>query len=86
MTENIGMELTLRPTDEWYDAPVNGVMVRTRIWVGITNGGIPVETYILATIPRKAQDRDKFARQWAAAGLVKARDVNTINYQKEKTK
>lgn len=45
------MKMTIEPTPEMYDASVNGQRVPVRIWKGTTEGGVPVEAYVLAIVP-----------------------------------
>lgn len=50
------MKATVEPTPDLYDAPINGVMVPVRIWRGRTEGGVPIEAYVLTITPEHAAD------------------------------
>lgn len=50
------MNITIEPTPEKYDAPINGVMVPVRIWKGRTEGGVEIEAYVLSITPNTPHD------------------------------
>lgn len=45
------MKATLEPTPELFQAPINGVRVPCRVWRGTTEGGVPIEAYVLSIVP-----------------------------------
>jgi hypothetical protein len=50
------MKATLSPTPEMYVPVINGSPVPTRVWRGTTEGGVPIEAYVLAIVPDPADD------------------------------
>lgn len=50
------MKIVVAPTLEIWDAPINGVKVPVRIWVGYTEGGIAIEAYVLSITPDAVAD------------------------------
>jgi len=46
------MKTTLEPTSELVTIPVNGTQVPVRVWTGMTEGGVPLDAYILSIVPR----------------------------------
>ena len=57
------MKLTIEPTLEIYDAPINGVKVPVRIWQGVSEGGVAVEVYVLSVTPKRAEDLAALRRE-----------------------
>lgn len=53
------MRVDLEPTEEIYQAPINGVFVPVRIWRGFTDNGAGIEAYILSITPNTDEDRVK---------------------------
>jgi len=45
------MKITIEPTREQFDAPINGAIIPLRVWFGRTEGGIPIEAFILSITP-----------------------------------
>jgi len=70
-------KITIEPTDENFDVPVNGTKVPTRIWFGFTDSGIRIEAYVVSIVPY--DDGDQGLHEWAvSAGLVRSRDKYDI--------
>ncbi len=44
------MLITMQPTEEMYDAPINGQDVPVRIWIGMTDKNTKVEVLVLSVI------------------------------------
>lgn len=53
------MKITITPTRELYDVPINGQAVPTRIWSGVTEGGVVVEAYVISIVPVQASDTER---------------------------
>lgn len=60
------MYLTIEPTEEMYNAPINGQLIPIRIWHGYTEGGIAVEAYVLAIGPDSPLDATRFGAELPA--------------------
>lgn len=50
------MNITITPTPELYEAPINGVKVPVRIWSGVTSEGVRIEAYVLSITPSNASE------------------------------
>ncbi len=51
--------IMMEPTEEMYDAPINGQKIPVRIWIGKTDKGTEVEVLVLSIIP-EAEDLEQF--------------------------
>lgn len=71
------MKITIEPTPEIYEAPVNGVNVPVRIWRGVTEDGVHLEAYVLAVTPNENEDLEKF-RQGLPQFMVRASQMYQI--------
>jgi hypothetical protein len=67
------MKMTIYPTPEIWNAPINGVQVPVRVWIGETDSGIRVEAYVLSIVPLNPSD--KLA---VPDFMVKSRDMFSI--------
>jgi hypothetical protein len=47
--------MTIEPTPEVYEVPVNGVKVPMRVWHGYTAGGVEVEAYVFSIVPEHGE-------------------------------
>jgi hypothetical protein len=45
------MKVSIEPTEEIWEAPVNGVRVPLRVYRGKTEGGVPCDVYVLSIVP-----------------------------------
>lgn len=55
------MKIMIEPSDEIYTANINGADVPTRVWRGITLGGVAITAYILSIVPNDAEhDLERF--------------------------
>jgi len=73
------MKIIVEPTEEKFDAPINGVTVPTRIWHGVTDKGTEVEAYILSIVPVHDADCDKLFEESRAGGLVRTASIMTVD-------
>jgi len=73
------MRITLEPTPEMFDAPINGVKVPTRVWKGRTDSGLEIEAYILSIVPENETDAELLRIECEQAGLHRSRDVFTVD-------
>jgi len=78
------MNITLEPTPELYDAPINGVKVPVRIWVGYTSAGIPIEAYVLTITPDSALDAKRLEAELPPF-MVPSRHLFKIDLGSENT-
>ena len=70
--------ITISPTDENFDVPINGVKVPCRVWIGITDSGAELEAYVVSIVPERGESKKDF-HDWAdKAGLVRSRDKYDI--------
>ena len=73
------MSITIEPTPEVFEVPVNGVKVPTRVWVGTTDKGTRIDVYVFSIVPTDSNDLAAelpgFMRQ--------TREVCTINLGEE---
>jgi hypothetical protein len=81
------MQITIEPTEEKYLAPVNGVQVPTRIWLGVTEGGINIEAYVLSIVPLNEFDAADFKAECQADECLKpSRELYAIDTRSEQEK
>jgi|GEM_PF-1749970 len=78
------MNITLEPTPELYDAPINGVKVPVRIWVGYTSAGIPIEAYVLTITPDNKLDAERLAAEMPPF-MVPSRHLFKVDLGSENT-
>ncbi len=50
------MKITIEPTAEVFEAPINGVKVPVRVWSGRTESGLEIEAYVLSIVPKDELD------------------------------
>jgi hypothetical protein len=50
------MNIVIEPTPEMFEAHINGAVIPVRIWAGRTQGGIPIEAYVLSITPNDSDD------------------------------
>ncbi len=67
--------ITIHPTEEMYEMPINGVKLPVRIWTGKTAGGIEIEAYVASITPNKDEE-DKALQE--ELGLRRSRHVYQI--------
>ncbi len=72
------MKVIIEPTHEMHDAPINGVAVPVRIWNGKTEGGTPIEAYVLSITPNNDLDRQKLQAELPDF-MQPSRDAYTID-------
>lgn len=79
------MNITIEPTPEMYAAPIDGKVIPVRIWTGHTDGGIPVEAYVLSITPNDVADVDRL-RASLPFFMVPSRKLYAIDgHEKEAT-
>lgn len=57
------MNVTLSPTPELWNAPLNGTQVPVRVWHGHTQAGTPIEAFVVSITPRDPADHAALAQQ-----------------------
>lgn len=70
--------ITMEPTAEMFEAPINGVKVPVRIWAGVTSGGVKVEAYVLSITPNDDADAAKMKAELPGF-MVPSRAVYSID-------
>ena len=76
------MKVTASPTEEKFDAPINGVFVPTRIWIGKTEGGVEIELYVLSIVPKNDADSEKLKEE-IPSFMKPSRETFTINLEED---
>ncbi len=79
------MKVTLEPTAEIFEAPVNGVKVPMRVWVGQTEGGVAIGAYVLSIVPIDTGDHARMKAELPSF-MRPSRDVFTIDTRSEAEK
>lgn len=51
--------VTVSPTRELYEAPINGQLVPCRVWKGFTAGGVAIEAYVISIVPLHEHDHER---------------------------
>jgi hypothetical protein len=67
--DNPAMKITIEPTREIYNAPINDTIVPVRMWRGRTEDGIEIEVYILAIAPAQDADVEQIRRQFPTGSV-----------------
>ena len=68
--------MTIEPTDERYEAPIDGKLIPVRIWRGKTEGGIPLEAYVLSVTPQFDEDAERLGTE---LGLRPTRETYKVD-------
>lgn len=66
-----------------WGAPINGQIIPVRIWVGMTEGGVPIEAYVLSIVPIDGEHTERLAME-IPDFMVKSRQAYQIaEFEKE---
>lgn len=76
------MRMTIEPTPEMCDAPVNGRMIPVRIWHGHTEGGIEVEAYVVSITPVNGESDVEQLREELPDFMMRSRVMYDIDTSK----
>jgi hypothetical protein len=79
------MKVTIEPTPELYQAPINGVKVPVRVWRGVDDRGNPMDVYVLSIVPDDGVDLEQF-RAGLPDFMVPSRQLYEIDLSIDATK
>ena len=70
--------ITVKPTQEIWNATINGTVIPLRVWEGVTSGGLAIDAYVLSIVPD--DDTGQLSKELPSF-MVKSREMFTIEVE-----